>query len=239
MRRLNPRHPVYILAGLLTAALLFHFLGGSSLMSRPTVAGVAAAVRRMPYEDWARREFYRRHPGEKPLNWAIGAAAVEFHKTRPMGRFVLCLEPNEWGNDCSDFVQCAIDEGLGVQARFNRDAKDHLYGTDPRLWHCFYWKPGVAVQPGDIVRVRHSPWYEPYDGACWHAGIMGADGQAYDFSKLKRWRSARYGRHTFEWFIRHSHGPKQVAIGRLRPEYRYRIEPLPEPAQPREPSPAS
>ncbi|MCS6861302.1 MAG: hypothetical protein NZT92_13380, partial [Abditibacteriales bacterium] len=65
-------------------------------------------------ESGAREKFLREHPNEKPLNWAIGKVAMEFYKSRPMGKFVLHQ------NDCSDFVECIIDEALGVQARFKR-----------------------------------------------------------------------------------------------------------------------
>lgn len=181
------------------------------------------------YERWAREQFMRRHPGEKPLNWAVAEAAVRFHEMKPMGRFVLGLTPGEWGNDCSDFVECAIDEGLGVGARFNRGSDEHLYGRDRRLWDGFYRRPDLAVQPGDVVAVRHSPWYAPYEEAAWHVGIVGADGMVYDFVKLRSWKDARYGRNDFDWFVRHSLGPQQVIIRRLAAKYRYLIEPLPEP----------
>lgn len=181
------------------------------------------------YEQWAWAQFTRKHPGEKPLNWAIAEAAVQFHRAKPMGKFVLGLEPGEWGNDCSDFVDCAVDEGLGVKARFKRDSKRHLLANDPRLFDCFYWRHDRDVQQGDIISVCHSPWYEPQDGSCWHVGIIGSDGMVYDFVKLKSWKKARYGRHEFEWFVRHSLGPRQVIVWRPAAKYRYKIAPVPEP----------
>jgi hypothetical protein len=181
------------------------------------------------YEAWARAEFERRHPGEKPLNWAIGQAAVEIYRQRPMGKFVLGVTPGVWGNDCSDFVACAVDEGLGVGARFRRRSNWHLLAPDPRLWQELRWHPGEPVQVGDVVVVRHSPWYEPTDAACSHVGIVGADGMVYDFTKLRRWPEARYGRSEFAWFVHNSRRPGEVTLRRLKPQYRYRIVPLPPP----------
>jgi len=184
-------------------------------------------INRVDYETWARKQFAGAHPGCKPLNWAIARAAVELYQAKPMGKFVLCVEPGEWGNDCSDFVACAIDEGLGLKARFNRDSREHILGGDTSICKSLYWRPGDAVQPGDVLSVRHSPWYTPNEGACWHVGIVGSDGKVYDFTKLKRWKRARYGRHELDWFVRHSRGPKQVIIRRLAARYRYLIDPLP------------
>jgi hypothetical protein len=182
------------------------------------------------YERHAREQFLRQHPGERPLNWAIGEAAVRFHRARPMGKFVLSLQPGKWGNDCSDFVDCAVDEGLGVKARFRRGSREHLLACDRRLWDVLDWTPGTPAQPGDLISVRHSPWYEPYEGAGGHVGIVGADGMVYDFAKLKSWPAPRYGRQPLAGFVRHSLAPGQVAIWRLAPQYRYRIEPLPAPS---------
>jgi len=181
------------------------------------------------YERWARAEFLRKHPGEKPLNWAIAEAATEFYSSRPMGKFALSLEPGKWGNDCSDFVDCAVDEGLGVKARFRRNSQCHLLACDPALWDVLYWSAEVQLQPGDLVSVRHSPWYEPYDGAGGHVGVVGSDGMVYDFAKLRSWKQARYGRQRPEAFIRHSRGLGETTIWRLAPAFRYRIEPLPQP----------
>jgi hypothetical protein len=61
-------------------------------------------------------------------------------------------------------------------------------------------------------------------------GVLGTDGQVYDFVKLVSWPEARYGRHPFAWFVRHC-GPGEVALGRLRPQYRYLLEPIVVPAQ--------
>ncbi len=173
----------------------------------------------------ARRRFLRDHPGEKPLNWACGEAAVRLSASRPMGKFVLGL--GEPGNDCSDFTACCIDEGLGVGARFRRGSSEHLLGERRDLFEYFYWQSGDEVQPGDVISVRHSPWYDPYDGACWHCGIVGSDGLVRDFSKLRRWSSPRYGRHTLAEFTKHCKEPRQVLVQRLHYLYRYRISPLP------------
>ncbi|MBI5835038.1 MAG: hypothetical protein HZB16_22265 [Armatimonadetes bacterium] len=194
-------------------------------------------------ETEARRRFLAEHPGARPLNWAIGDAALRFHDTQPMGAFVLGL--GEPGNDCSDFVACCIDEGLGVRARFRRDSQQHLLGERQDLFEYSWWQPQDDVQPGDVLSVRHSPWYEPYDGACWHCGIVGSDGYVYDFSKLRRWSSPRYGRHTVDEFTKHSRGEHQVLLQRLHYLYRYRLRPLPgvssapgPPATGRRPAPA-
>lgn len=181
------------------------------------------------YERWAQAEFARRHPGEKPVNWAIAEAARRFYQTKPMGKFVLSLTSLKYGNDCSDFTDCAVDEGLGVGARFKRKSPWHLLAGDPRVLADFCWQPGMVVQPGDVVCVDHSPWYEPYPGACRHVGVVGPEGMVYDFVKLRRWPEARYGCHSFEWFIQNSHGARQVIISRVAAKYRYKIETLPRP----------
>ncbi len=187
----------------------------------PAPGGVPRPSTGEAYEAWARRRFLAAHPGEKPLNWAIGEAVVRFHRSRPMGRFVLHQ------NDCSDFAECAIDEALGAGARFRRNSPTHRIGQRPDLFDCWYWQPGDATQPGDVVMVAHSPWYAPYDGAISHVGVVGTDGCVYDFVKLRRWRAARYGRNPFEWFVRHSRTPGHVVTGRLKPEYRFRLQPVP------------
>jgi hypothetical protein len=187
-----------------------------------------AAVPRLPAaltEAEARARFEAQHPGAAPLNQAIAAAALDLHRRRPMGKFVLGLDKP--GNDCKDFVACCIDQGLGVKARVDRGSSEHLLGTRRDLFEWSWWSPGTAVQPGDVLTVRHSPWYEPNDAACWHCGIVGGDGLVYDFSKLIRWSEPRYGRHTFEEFVKHSHGPQQVLLQRLHWRYRYGIDPLP------------
>lgn len=189
---------------------------------RPPAAGAS-------YEEWARREFLRCHPGDKPRNWEVARAAERLYKAKPMGKFVLGLRKGYWGNDCSDFVACAIDDGLGVRARFRRGSDQHLLGEDRRLWEESDWTPGMAVQPGDVVSVRHSPWYAPTDASCSHVGIVGTDGMVYDFVKLRRWSDARYGRSDFDWFVRHNPSPGQVVIRRLNAAYRYRVDPLPQP----------
>jgi len=207
----------------LALALVAAFL----LWGRPGAAPIPPVVTNEAYEAWARACFERDHPGGKPLNWAIARAAVEFHSTRPMERFVLSVDGRSWGNDCSDFVDCAVDEGLGVSARFRRGARDHAIGENPWYFAAMAWDATLPIQPGDIISVRHSPWYEPTEQSCWHCGLVGPDLAVYDFVKLKRWPEARYGRNSFDWFIRHSRAqPGQVQIDRLRPQYRYRIWPI-------------
>ncbi len=142
-----------------------------------------------------------------------------------MGKFVLGLRTP--GNDCSDFVACCIDEGLGVGARFKRGSDRHLLGENRLLFERFVWRPGRTVMPGDTVDVRHSPWYPPNDRSCWHCGLVGSDGRVYDFTKLMSWPEPRYGRHTFAEFIRHCGEPGEVVIERLRWQYRYQAVPLP------------
>jgi hypothetical protein len=179
-------------------------------------------VRRMSaveYERWARDVFKRRHPDGRPLNWRIARVAEQFRRAEPMGRFIL----NE--NDCSDFVGCVIDEALGVGARFNRDSDEHILcgeGGRVRRWlfESYRLPNRGVVQPGDIVHVRHSPWYPPTEDSMGHVGVIGPEGQVIDFCKLKSWSKARYGRTDFEWFIHHNE-LKQVVISRLRPQYRY------------------
>ncbi len=184
------------------------------------------------YERWARAEFFRRHPTEEPLNWRLAETAVALHRLRPMGKFVLAVQPGEWGNDCSDFVDCAIDEALGARARCFRGSRHHLVGLDARYFACDAWDGRAPVQPGDAVLVRHSPWYDPDPEAAWHIGLIGSDGMVYDFAKLRSWSQPRYGRNSFAWFVRYSPDPGEVLIGRLRPQYRYRITPIPVPTSP-------
>lgn len=186
----------------------------------PTIHPPATIAMR---EQRARARFAREHPDGQPLNVAIGRAAVRFHETKPMGKFVLGLGWDDRGNDCSDFVKCVVDEGIGLKARFKRDSDRHLIGDSYRYQYDFYWDRAAPLLPGDIVSVQHSPWYDPYPGACWHVGIIGADGMVYDFVKLKRWKEARYGRNKLEWFVRHAQGKGEVLVRRLLPEYRYRV----------------
>lgn len=173
------------------------------------------------YEAWARERFAARFPGERPLNWRIAEAADRLYADRPMGRFIL------HENDCSDFVGCVIDEALGPGARFTRDSDHHaLCGEGGSLMGWLFEVRTLrvvgAAQPGDVVSVRHSPHYPPHEDSIGHVGVVGADGRVVDFSKLKSWPEARYGRHEFAWFIRHC-APDEVWIGRLRPEFRYRV----------------
>ncbi len=176
------------------------------------------------YERWARQQFYQQFPGQKPLNWRIADWARRYYETKPMGKFVL------HDNDCSDFVDCLVDDALGAKARFRRDSDQHIVMRMPRIMRSFYWQSGLPVMPGDIVTVTHSPWYPPKEPSpIRHIGVVGPDGCVYDFVKLRSWRTARYGRERFEWFIRHSWNSGEVIITRLRPEYRFRINPLPLP----------
>jgi hypothetical protein len=203
-------------------------VGGALLRGGP------AAVRSLSpqeYERWARTEFSRRHPGEKPLNWRLADTAVRMHDLRPMGKFVLSVTPGKWGNDCSDFVDCIADEALGARARCFRGSRDHLIGTDSPYFEHFIWDGRAPVLPGDVVEVRHSPWYDPDPRGCWHVGMRGPDGLVYDFEKLRSWPEPRYGRIPFPRFIRFSRGPGEVVLGRLRPQYRYRIEEVPVPLE--------
>ena len=173
------------------------------------------------FEEWARQEFLRRHPGERPLNWRIAEKAEESRDTRPMGRFVL------GANDCSDFTDAILDEALGVGARYRRGSVDHVLAYNTDLWEFHGWVPGALLMPGDEIAVRHSPYYAPYPSAPWHRGIVGTDGLVYDWTKLRSWGTDRYGRHPLDWFVRHSPGPNEVIIRRLKALYRYRLQPVP------------
>jgi hypothetical protein len=176
----------------------------------------------IPFEDWARMEFARRHPGEQPLNWRIADKAEEFYRTKPMGAFVLGK------NDCSDFTDAILDDALGARARFRRGSQNHILANEPSVWEFYRWEPNMTVMPGDEIAVRHSPNYPPYLDAPWHRGIVGTDGMVYDWTRLKAWSSDRYGRHDLEWFVHNSRGPgDEVIIRRLRAVYRYCIEPVP------------
>ncbi len=173
------------------------------------------------FEQQSRALFEQRYPDEKPLNWAIADTAERFYHEQPMGRFVL------HENDCSDFVGCIIDEALGADARFNRDSDEHALcgegGSTPRaLFDIRRLPERGAVQPGDIVHVRHSPWYAPHEDSIGHVGVVGPDGRVIDFTKLKSWSSARYNQVEFDFFIQNN-APDEVRIGRLRPEFRYRV----------------
>ncbi|MBI2299146.1 MAG: hypothetical protein HYU66_09435 [Armatimonadetes bacterium] len=213
--------------GLPAALLLAIALTGCHPAATPSRPPAVPPLGSRGYESWAREQFARRHPGEKPADQPVGEAAVRFHRSRPMGTFKLATRLGQPGNDCSDFVACCIDEGLGVKARFNRGSNRHLYGEDLRLVTETLWRPGVRSQVGDAVAVRHSPWYAPVEESCWHVGVVGSDGMVYDFVKLRRWKQARYGRNSFDWFVRHSPSAGQVILARLRPEYRYHTRPLP------------
>jgi len=173
------------------------------------------------FERQARALFEQRYPGEKPLNWRIAETAERLYYDRPMGRFML------HENDCSDFVGCVIDEALGPGARYSRGSDEHALcgrgGSTPRSLFDHRRLPEIgAVQPGDVVSVRHSPWYAPHEDSIGHVGVVGPDGRVIDFTKLKSWPSARYHRVEFDFFVRHT-APEEVVIGRLRPEFRYRM----------------
>lgn len=172
-------------------------------------------------EEAARRHFYENHPNEKPLNWTIARTAVEYHERRPMGKFTLHQ------NDCSDFTDCIVDEALGYKAREARGSDRHIAMTNRLLWDVIVWDGAERLLPGDVVSVRHSPWYAPNPRSCGHVGIIGSDGMVYDWTKLIAWDSPRYGRNTVEWFTKNSPTPGNVWVWRLRPRYRYMLDPLP------------
>lgn len=177
--------------------------------------------RHAAYEARARQQFYRERPGEKPLNWKIAARADEFQRAEPMGKFVLHQ------NDCSDFVDAVIDDALGAQARFRRDSSKHVLMGKKGLWDTFCWDRQRPLLPGDVVSVAHSPHYAPRQGSVWHCGVIGTDGKVRDWTKLKTWDTSRYGRHPVEWFIQHTRARSEVIIWRLKPQYRYRLRPVP------------
>jgi len=209
-------------AGLLTVSLLAWCVAWYSRRDVEATASDAAAPQQtIPFEEWARAEFMRKHPGGKPLNWSIAQKAEDFVRAEPMGRFVL------HSNDCSDFTDAILDEALGARARFRRASKHHVLAPEPSLWEFHRWEPGLTLMPGDEIAVRHSPHYPPYDEAPWHRGIVGTDGMVCDWTKLRSWSTDRYGRHTVEWFVHNSSGPNEVIVRRLRPAYRYLIEPIP------------
>lgn len=177
-------------------------------------------------EQAAREHFRREHPGERPYNERIARAAAAFRDARPMGPFILGVNPSDEGNDCSDFVNCAIDEGLGAKARFKRHSSRHLVARNPAYFDVFVWDRSAPLLPGDSVAVEHSPWYAPYPGACWHVGVIGPDGMVCDFVKLRSWPNARYGHTTVAFFTRHAPADGQVVIGRLKPQYRWGLDPI-------------
>ena len=168
----------------------------------------------------ARRDFYRNHPGEHPLNWQIGRKAQEFHRLRPMGGFRLHR------NDCSDYVDCIVDDALGAKARFRRGSDRHILMRRSDLWDVFYWDRHEPLLPGDILSVEHSPHYEPHEGAVWHVGVLSTDGRVYDWSKLVSWPTDRYGCNSLAWFTRYSTGPDSIIVWRLKAVYRYKARPV-------------
>lgn len=204
--------------------------GTAAAISRHRAAKRVGAPVTFLDEASAKAAFERRYPGRRPLNEAIGEAAVRFHRERPMGKFVLGLTTP--GNDCSDFVACCVDEGLGVKARFRRHSNQHLLGERWDLTQVHRYSDSLALLPGDVIQVRHSPWYAPSPRSCWHVGIVGSDGMVYDFVKLKKWKQPRYGRQPAKWFVRHSRGVGQCQVFRLHWRYRYAVDPLPVVGQP-------
>lgn len=190
------------------------------------IPGATSVARRFRARTEAelRRDFYREHPGEKPLNWLLAEKADAMHAAEPMGKFVLHK------NDCSDYMEAVVDDALGAQARHKRGSDKHILTRTRKLWDVFYWDGKEPLLPGDQVSVAHSPHYPPKTGSIGHCGIIGSDGKVRDWSKLRSWSSSRYGRNSVEWFTRHAPPPKGVVISRLRAEYRYRARriPLPE-----------
>ncbi|MGD9494700.1 MAG: hypothetical protein AB7Y46_00190 [Armatimonadota bacterium] len=212
-----------VVLGVCAGILLLAVLAAGWRWLGPELLGSRMARRLAPaeYERWARQRFEERFPGSRPLNWRIAEAAERFHRERPMGRFVL------HENDCSDYIGCIIDEALGPGARFRRHSADHaLCGEGGALPGWLFETRSLAqvdaVQPGDVIGVRHSPWYSPHEGSIGHVGVVGSDGHVLDFTKLRSWPQARYGHSEFAWFIRHN-TPDEVRVGRLRPEFRYRV----------------
>ena len=232
------RPTIWVIVGALAGLGLLTALGlvvaGRLGLPVPGLARMSVpAMSEAEYERWAREQFLAGHPGEEPLNWAIARAAMEFHDSRPMGRFVL------HENDCSDFVGCVVDHALGAAARFERESEEHaLCGKGGAVRRTLFVTRHLqnmdAVQPGDIVGVRHSPWYPPKEDSIGHVGMVGPDGKVLDFVKLISWSQARYGCTEFEWFI-HNCAPEQVYISRLCPEYRYLIADVPGVATPSTP----
>jgi hypothetical protein len=214
--RLGPLLLLLALVAALAAAVTWYVVAGRWLPGIPAPGFTDPAVQ-------AQRDFCRNHPGEKPLNWLIGKKAQEFHRLKPMGRFRLHK------NDCSDYVDCIVDDALGAKARFRRHSDQHILSRTRGLWDIFYWDHHAPLLPGDIISVEHSPHYEPYEGAIWHVGVIGADGRVYDWSKLRSWPSDRYGCNTVGWFTQHTPGPRSVIIWRLKAVYRYRARPIPLP----------
>jgi len=213
---------VWLLLGLLAVLIaLGLFYRGQWLAEICTEGTRRRVMGASEYEQWARTRFYGKFPGEKPLNWLIADMTVCYYKEQPMGKFVLEK------NDCSDFVDCLVDDAMGPGARFRRDSQEHVVMRRGDVFKSFYWQRGVPVIPGDIVSVRHSPWYPPKESTLRHVGVVGADSQVYDFVKLKSWSAARYGRNSFPWFVRHSPDQREVIIYRLHPRYRYRAVSLP------------
>ena len=215
---------LFCVCGLLFAVWLLAAYGHIRL---PHVTLSDGAPRVLSFEEWeshCRQVFQRDHPGEKPINWRIARSAERFHHEQPMGKFVLHK------NDCSDFVEALVDDALGAKARLDRDSNRHLAMRGRGLFYAFDWRPDVVMLPGDVVQVAHSPWYPPSPSSMLgHIGAVGTDGKVYDFTKLRSWKSARYGRTALDFFVHNCSQPGEVVIWRLMPEYRYRVRPLPWP----------
>ncbi len=220
------RRRIFVAVGTLAAAVVAAVAAIIYAGEYPVfnVPGVLAARQTIlgDDEESARRHFYENHPDEKPLNWRIAQKAVEYHERRPMGKFVLHK------NDCSDFTDSIVDEALGYGARDGRASEEHIAMTNRLLWDVLVWDGVEPLLPGDVVSVRHSPWYAPDPESCSHVGIIGSDGMVYDWTKLISWEKPRYGRNTVEWFTKNSPAPGNVWIWRLRPRYRYMVDALPD-----------
>lgn len=205
------------------ACLLSGALIGVAIVGTPTMAPVRSRLLFVSFEEYERRarsQFYREHPGEKPLNWAIARTACRMSESRCMGPFSL------HENDCSDFVNCVVDEALGYGPRFERDG-DHTGSRISRIWYWFKWNGAEPLLPGDIVSVRHSPWYPPDPDACSHVGVIGADSRVYDWTKLVSWNEPRYNRVATSKFVRNCRVPGEVRVRRLHPKYRYGLASVP------------
>lgn len=142
----------------------------------------------------------------------IAATARRFHSTKPMPKFELHK------NDCSDFVACVVDEALGVGARRSAHESHKIIPhriSDNPCFKTFNWRPGIMVRAGDIVQVRHSPYYpRSNDSSIWHVGVVGDDMRVYDFAKIIRWPKARYGAHSFDRFTCNSRPNGEIQISR-------------------------
>ena len=123
IRRMRRTITALLLLGLIGTALAVWRFDLLAWVPLPHVVRQTVLPRVMTgaqYEHWARQQFYKKFPGEKPLNWRIADQARRYYETKPMGKFVL------HNSDCSDFVDCLVDDALGAQARFRRDSERHI-----------------------------------------------------------------------------------------------------------------